>query len=621
MTLTDRQTIVVCNGAREPGQSPASTHSTLRLEYRSTARHEQNVTLELPAFVQGVLHLPNRILDLLELAAYLYAADRSTDRGRKDAVEYHRWSRSFSIITRVRDSQFWKEDKVRQKLASTLQFMTGDRSFDFTFTGGHRTPPSSLFDRRAIHPSLPTRPKVVLFSGGIDSLAGVVELLETTDSHLCLVSHQSQSGSIRTQNSLVAALTRSYPGRLSHYRFRCTLHGARATEETQRTRSFLYLSIAFAIARAFKLQKCFVFENGITALNIPKRQELINARASRTVHPKTIRLLEDLFTTVAGRRFVIETPFFLKTKTDVLAVLKEYKQTDLISSAVSCSKTFQNLEAASHCGGCSQCIDRRFAAYAAGLGDLDSGSGLYAFDFNREQIVDPEARTTLIDFIRQAREFSRWSIDHFHDQLLSDLAQICDGSTDTVSVEQVWKLCRSHGANVGKAIRLMREEHDDPFTKPTSGSFIELVSDREYLKEPVERLVRTICARLARSIPTAFQRHRPNSENEVNDQVQAILNDDAIKYEREFPVVRFALARAIPDHSVSGHDLFIETKYPRGSTTPSKISEGMAADLTKYPPGCHILFLVYDPERRITDDVIFSKGFEARGRCTVSIIR
>jgi hypothetical protein len=52
------------------------------------------VTLRLPNFVDQFYHLPNRILDLLELAAYVFAADRATFRGAKDAVEYHAWPRT-----------------------------------------------------------------------------------------------------------------------------------------------------------------------------------------------------------------------------------------------------------------------------------------------------------------------------------------------------------------------------------------------------------------------------------------------------------------------------------------------------------------------------------------------
>jgi hypothetical protein len=79
------------------------------------------------------------------------------------------------------------------------------------------------------------------------------------------------------------------------------------------------------------------------------------------------------------------------------------------------------------------------------------------------------------------------------------------------------------------------------------------------------------------------------------------------------------LANTIPDHSLD--DLFIEAKYLRGKTSPSKATEGIAADLTKYPTDKHKLFIVYDPERSISDDDQFMSDFHAKGRCNIFIIR
>ena len=47
----------------------------------------------------------------------------------------------------------------------------------------------------------------------------------------------------------------------------------------------------------------------------------------------------------------------------------------------------------------------------------------------------------------------------------------------------------------------------------------------------------------------------------------------------------------------------------------------MAADVTKYPQDRHILFVVYDPQRMITDDQVFKRDFESFGRCTVLVVR
>jgi hypothetical protein len=73
----------------------------------------KNINLELPKFISSVFHLSDRILDLLELAAYLFAADRMSNRGAKEAVEYHNWSRSFEFHMRVRDFDFWANSSTQ----------------------------------------------------------------------------------------------------------------------------------------------------------------------------------------------------------------------------------------------------------------------------------------------------------------------------------------------------------------------------------------------------------------------------------------------------------------------------------------------------------------------------
>ena len=236
-------------------------------------------------------------------------------------MEYHAWARSFQFFVRVRDYQFWQQTVVSDSLSSPLQFMTGDREYRFTFQPGHSTPPTSLFDTEQFHMDPTVNLSVILFSGGLDSLAGTVQRLEETNDHVCLVSHQSQPGTKRTQNRLFDALANRCPGRLNHYRFGCNLRGRRAAEETQRTRAFLYTSIAYAIAQTFGQESFFVYENGITGMNFARREDLSNARATRTTHPQTICRLQGFFSLLLDKPIKIELPFTWNTKTDIIDYL------------------------------------------------------------------------------------------------------------------------------------------------------------------------------------------------------------------------------------------------------------------------------------------------------------
>ena len=613
---------VLCNGAELPSGTLAEP-KPLRLDYRRGSN--QNIRVELPDFIRSVYHLPNRLLDLLEIAAYVYCADRSISRGAKEAVEYQNWSRRFHFHIKVRDFEFWKKAHVARLLNDTLSFLSGDREFLFTFQPGHSTPPADLFDRQEFAVLAANNTSVLLFSGGLDSLAGITEMLTSSQNNLCLVSHRSgQPGTARTQDQLFKALDATFPNRLQHYKFRCGLTGVRPPEETQRTRMFLYSSIAASLCSAFSQSKLFIFENGITSLNFARRQDLLNGRATRTTHPKTVRLLENLYSEICGTKLTIETPFFWKTKADVIEGLGKSKNRNLISSAVSCSKTFEKLVGqASHCGGCSQCIDRKMAAYAASLSEIDE-AGIYSFDFINQKISDGEIRTTLLDYIRQARDFAEWNPDHFCTELLSELAEIVDFvglQNEEDAYSKIWELCKRHGTQTMEALERIRNKHDKLAKKVPEGSLLKLIADREYLKAPIACLVENICTKIGRAIPIAFQKNQPKDEPDLNDKISAILNAERNNFEREYPAIRFGLANVIPDHSWREQNLLIETKYLRNSTTPSKATEGIAADLTKYPPEVHVLFLIYDPKRAIPDDEKFRTEFEKRRPCTVFIIR
>jgi hypothetical protein len=386
---------------------------------------------------------------------------------------------------------------------------------------------------------------------------------------------------------------------------------------------FLYASIAVAIAAAGGAKEISIFENGITSLNFARRQDLLNARSTRTTHPKTICLLQELFRDVASSEFTISTPFFWKTKSDVVSQLACTSGGDLIPSAVSCSRTFLPIGAATHCGECSQCVDRRFACYAAGLEEIDD-SVPYAKNFITQAMSQGEARTTIVDYVRQGNNFATWNTDHFVTELFGSLAETVEyvgAANDEESNNRIAGLCRRHGKQVMNSLARMRMKHDRLEEKLTEGSLLSLIAGREYLKPPVLRLIEAVCKRLSTAIPIAFQRNAPQDERDLNDKISSILNTDSVSFAREHPSVKFGLATAIPDHSASNEDLVIETKYLRGATIPSRASEAMAADLVKYPRGTHILFVVYDPNRAVSDDKAFCRAFEEKGSCTVHLLR
>lgn len=485
MTAACSPRVFLCNGAARPATLPANADVTT-LDYRPDA-DPRLVTLHLPNFVDQLYHIQPRILDLLEIAAYVFAADRTASRGAKDAVEYHAWSRAMFFLVKVRDAAFWNRPRVKEKLSKAIQFMTGDFEYTFDFLPDHTTPPTSLFDKEEFATAHHGPVSVALFSGGLDSLAGVLERLETTDEEVFLISHRSGQPTIkRTQASLAQALCRKYPSRVHPYSFDCGLANERAVEETQRTRAFLFGSIAFAVAHRLGLDSFFAYENGVTSFNFIRRQDLMNARASRTTHPKTHALMADLFSEVHDGPVKLVNPFWTKTKTDVFTLLDKVNGRDLINSAVSCSKTFERMPGSTtHCGCCFQCIDRRIAAYAAGLQTFDD-TGIYSTNIFIKRIEKDETRTTALDYVRQAVHFANTTDDGFVKDRLAELSDVTPyvGMEEDAAVEAVWTLCHRHGEQVVEGLSAIRTKFDDLRCRLEEGSLLQLIATRAYLTDP-----------------------------------------------------------------------------------------------------------------------------------------
>ena len=608
-----------CNGAGQKGLRAPRV-----LEYRP-GQAGRNLKIGLASFVRRVVHIPPRILDLLEVAAYTYAADRLVKRGARDAVEFHSWSRRIHVRTRVRDLEFWRRSDVQEALRSCLEFMTGDAEFSFSFEGGHSTPPTSLFDQEEFEcPSESRAAEVVLFSGGLDSLSGATSRLAHTDRSLVLVSHHGQTGAKGVQKALASALESRYPGRIHHYGFTCTFTGVRSTEETQRSRSFLYSSIGFAICQALRSETLSVYENGVTSLNLRRREDMANARSSRTTHPRSMADLQRFLRLVAADgAFSIATPFLWKTKRAVIETLVESNGGAFIASSVSCTRSYQKDPDSTHCGRCFQCVDRRMGMFASGFHDLDD-PGLYATDIIRDSIPDAESATAIVDYVRQAASFAGSTAESFGQEYLSDLADLGDEvpgvTNDLELIERVWGLVRKHGQSVGCGIRRMRELYDDPLGDLQPRSLLALVAAREHRRTPAVRLAEAIMRIVDGAVGTLFRAKRPEHERDLNTKLGALIGSHH-ELRSEHPTVSFACAGVVPDHTMADADLLVEAKYVRGHTPPSKASDGIAADITKYPDKDHILFMVYDPDRAIPDDGDFARDFEATGRCSVRILR
>jgi hypothetical protein len=150
----------------------------------------------------------------------------------------------------------------------------------------------------------------VLFSGGLDSFAGSLEAVLGRDERVVLVSHHASNVLASKQNGLVEGLReRARRGRVFHVGVVVNKGGEEAADFTQRTRSFLFATLGFVVARLFRKAEVAFFENGVVSLNLPLAAHVVGARATRTTHPRVLRDFGRLFAAAAERGVRVANPY------------------------------------------------------------------------------------------------------------------------------------------------------------------------------------------------------------------------------------------------------------------------------------------------------------------------
>lgn len=152
-----------------------------------------------------VARLPDRVIDLIEIATLVYSVDSSVSRGGlADQRMGEKWHRQFDIEMAVRCPDLWNREDIKTKLEETLMFLSDDR-FRFTFTQNSAPPNSSKWFDFGEERSWQAD-SVVMFSGGLDSFAGVLEEIVDRGNRVALISHYSSTKIAKVQKDLQAAI-------------------------------------------------------------------------------------------------------------------------------------------------------------------------------------------------------------------------------------------------------------------------------------------------------------------------------------------------------------------------------------------------------------------------------
>lgn len=314
-----------------------------------------------------------KALDLLYISFAVFAADRLYKReDAKDA-----WSRDYVLNVPVINFEDFQNNK--DLLEKMLAFLTGDcwnfkfRKRELTeFEVNHRDRKKKQKD------TIKTYKRVCMFSGGMDSYIGAIDLLEdNAEGNTLFVSHYGGGkGTKEYQDYLKNEFIKQF--NLEERDF-CLFYAKTVggIEDTTRSRSFMFFAHAVVLASAQGMPiELIIPENGLISLNIPSTYSRIGTSSTRTTHPYYMKLFQQLLDNL-GLKITFENPYQFKTKGEMLVECKN--QDFMISNldhTMSCShpdigRMFSETEPR-HCGHCLPCVIRQAALLRAGIQDNSS---------------------------------------------------------------------------------------------------------------------------------------------------------------------------------------------------------------------------------------------------------
>ena len=349
--------------------------------------------------------------DLLVVAGIVYLVDQLVPRSSFP----DNWTRGLALSIPVENPQIW--GNVSESLADAFQFLTGDR-WQFIFNG--RQVPIYHYRKRRLR-AKPLRPAstTCLFSGGLDSLVGAIDLLEEQDSPITLVSHYDLGSTAkRAQANLANRLRREYPWRInliqarvggvSHVHSSQDVFGRvqkpQTKESTFRSRSIVFLALGLYVARQHSIEThvpLLVPENGFVALNPPLTDARIGSCSTKTTHPTFLDKFQSIVEQL-GIPNEIRNPFVNKSKGEVLAqALNENLVQELAPRSISCAhptrrQGWYRKHGVMHCGYCVPCLIRRASLYQVGLDEgTDYGFDVWAGELGLSEDVAVDLRAIL----------------------------------------------------------------------------------------------------------------------------------------------------------------------------------------------------------------------------------
>jgi hypothetical protein len=323
--------------------------------------------------------LPARLVDFLRIASSFYVVDRLVKRRPTGGVR--KPSRTIGLKVGGLDAGFWSRHEVRDAIHDTLEFVSGD-FWDIEFI--EDTSPFCRTNRLLPDPYEGESPLICLYSGGLDSAAGLVARMVECPGRPVLpvaVWHQPR------QRRLVREQLKLLGGRFNVPVDPLIVKVAMIwkplldrdlEERTQRCRCFLFASLGAIAAIMHGQPVVEVFESGIGAINLPLMAGMVGAMTTKSAHPKFLRQMSRLASLVAEGEVEFRLPFFDRTKGEVVHNLAEAGLEELAYLTASCVHYPLRHLRQKQCGVCPACVFRRQAMAVAGITEPDD---TYKYDF------------------------------------------------------------------------------------------------------------------------------------------------------------------------------------------------------------------------------------------------
>lgn len=311
--------------------------------------------------------------ELFLISSIIYGIDNLI---RRNEYSLNGWTRDIKVSFPVYNVDNW--NATGEILEKTLNFLTGD-IWDISFEKLEFLRLFSFNKKTVKAYDKDNYEYVSLFSGGLDSLVGAIDILESLEprKHILLVSHfdGNAAGPNKDQTTLNSFLESKYRNKSNWIQGRVRLQHNNSIgedieiETSYRSRSLLFIAIGVYLLNSTNNKVLTIPENGTISLNYPLNPSRSSSLSTRTTHPYFFLNVEKLFASL-GLGVHIDNPYKFLTKGELISNCKNVTNLkEICEASVSCSKSGRKMywdekKKIRHCGVCIPCFFRRCGLYS-----------------------------------------------------------------------------------------------------------------------------------------------------------------------------------------------------------------------------------------------------------------